>query len=93
MGRAVERARESGANPVTSAMELADQTMADWFDRVLGGEGGAHKRLSIKGRLALTMAEVPEQWPEHFLGPDPLPEEVLAQMRSIITETEGELGD
>ncbi len=25
--------------------------------------------------------------------PDPLPEEVLAQMRSIITETEGELGD
>jgi len=25
--------------------------------------------------------------------PDPLPEEALAQMRSIITETEGELGD
>jgi hypothetical protein len=24
--------------------------------------------------------------------PDPLPEEVLTQMRSIITETEGELG-
>jgi len=24
--------------------------------------------------------------------PDPLPEKVLAQMRSIITETEGELG-
>lgn len=86
VGRAVERARESGANPVTSAMELADQTMADWFDRVLGGEGGAHKRLSIKGRLALTMAEVPEQWPEHFLGPDPLPEEMAVSMRDCYLE-------
>lgn len=86
MERAVEAVRASGANPVTCAMELADQTMADWFDRVLGEEGGAHKRLSIKGRLALTMAEVPERWPEHFLGSGPLPEGMAASMRDCYLE-------
>lgn len=86
VGRAVDGVRESGANPVTCAMELADQTMADWFDRVLGEEGGAHKRLSIKGRLALTMAEVPERWPEYFLGPEPLPEPMAASMRDCYLE-------
>lgn len=84
--RAVETSGQNGSNPVTCAMELADQAMADWFDRVLGEGGGAHKRLSIKGRLALTMAEVPERWPEHFLGPDPLPGEMAESMRNCYLE-------
>jgi len=84
--RAYVTSRESGGPAVTCAMQLADQTMADWFDHVLGAEGGAHRRLSIKGRLSLTMAEVPERWPEHFLGPAPLPEEMVEAMRGCYLE-------
>lgn len=84
--RAVDESARRGGDPVTLTMELADRTMADWFHHVLGDNGAAESRLSIRGRLALAMANVPERWPEHFLGPDPLPGELAAAMRDCFLE-------
>ena len=84
--RAFEESKEQGGDPVTLTMQLADRTMAGWFHHVLGQDEVTQSRLSIQGRLALTMAEVPDRWPEHFLGPDPLPEEMAGLMRDCFLE-------
>ena len=86
INRSVQIVREDGGDPVVIAMGLADETMAAWFNRVLGQEGVGHHRLSIQGRLSLLMADVPNRWPEHLLANGPLPRELEESMRNCFLE-------
>jgi len=77
---------KEGGDPVIIAMGLADETMAAWFNRVLDQEAGSHRRLSVQGRLALLMADVPNRWPEHLLADGPLPREMMESMKNCYLE-------
>ncbi len=82
LARSMETYEEDkGRDPVVVAMNEADRTMAVWFDRILHQEDVRHKRISIRGRLALLMGDVPNRWPEHFLVEEQVPEPMADAMR------------
>lgn len=86
INRAVPIARKDGEDPVVIAMGLADETMAAWFNLVLGEDSAVHRRLSIQGRLSLLMADVPNRWPEHLLADGQLPPEMEESMKNCYLE-------
>ncbi len=78
--------RQAGAAPaeapVTLALREADRTITDWFGRVLA-RGAVHsRRLSVRGRLALALADAPGRWPDAFLAPVDPPRELSDTMRA-----------
>ena len=68
--------------PVTLALREADRVVTDWFARVLA-LGPAHsRRLGVRGRLALALADAPGRWPDAFLAPVPPPPSLSDAMRA-----------
>ncbi len=73
--------------PVTLALREADRLITEWFVRVLA-KGGAHsRRLSVRGRLALALADAPGRWPDAFLAPVAPPRELADAMRAAFLRT------
>lgn len=62
------------------AMEEALSELADWTQRVLD-EPLENRRLAARGRLALLLAGMPDQWQGVFLTPPPWPEDFVEAMR------------
>jgi hypothetical protein len=78
--------RRAAAEPQRSATELAaeemDRVVTDWFGDVLQVmPTGVNNWLSVRGRLALLLADMPGKWQEQFLQPKPWPEEFVNAMR------------
>ena len=73
-------ANEPHKNQTTVAMEEAHRITAEWLDRVLGKKNTSNK-ISVRGRLAMLLADVPDKWLEYFLEDGPWPEEFLKEMQ------------
>ena len=73
-------ARGEGIEPVTAAMQAADDRIGGWFERILNTGAGRDDRFHARGRLALIMANVPGRWPQHFLAANEPPEELARAM-------------
>ncbi len=69
------------SKPRRLAMEIALEKIARWTHEVLE-EGGEIGLLSVRGRLALLLTDMPTRWQSVFLTPGPWPEEFLAAMRN-----------
>jgi hypothetical protein len=82
---------EAGLEPTVLAMGVANERIAAWFDHVLGDPGESIGRLTVRGRLALTMADVPGRWPHYFLRPDADSPELKAAMQAAYLEAGPEL--
>ena len=68
--------------PVTRALREADNTITAWFARALEQQGAHSRRLGVRGRLALALADAPGRWPDAFLAPTPPPRELFETMRA-----------
>ncbi len=68
--------------PVTLALREADAAITDWFATVLAQEGTHSRRLGVRGRLALALADAPGRWPDAFLAPSAPPRELSDAMRA-----------
>jgi hypothetical protein len=68
--------------PVTVAMQVAQARMGEWLVHTLGEGDWADERFRARGRLALLLAEIPEQHPEHFLGTRELPKNAIDRLRT-----------
>lgn len=80
--RAAERKEaEPGRTPRELAMEETLGEIARWTHEVLE-EDAEDAQLSLRGRLALLLADMPNRWQGVFLTPAPWPEEFLRAMRS-----------
>jgi hypothetical protein len=74
--------REPDGNAVTIAAEELHRTLSEWYAAVLGSSDDMPDPfLSVRGRLALLIADVPGKWQDQFLKPPPWPEEFVRAMR------------
>jgi hypothetical protein len=73
--------------PVTLALREADRVITDWFARVLAQHATHLRRLGVRGRLALALADAPGRWPDAFLAPVPPPHELTSAMRAAYLRT------
>ncbi len=79
--RASERqTNEPDKAPRLLAMEEALTEVADWTKEVLDAPL-EHRRLAARGRLALLLAGMPDQWQGVFLTPAPWPAEFVDGMK------------
>ena len=83
LDRAIRRAADEPQRP---PMELAgeemDSVVSEWFTAVLDIPAATtNELLSVRGRLALLLADMPGKWQEQFLRPGPWPEEFVRAMR------------
>lgn len=74
--------RDTPLAPVTLALREADDTITAWFARALAQPGPHSRRLGVRGRLALALADAPGRWPRAFLAPTPPPRELTDNMRA-----------
>jgi hypothetical protein len=74
------RANEPDKPARLLAMEEALNEIADWTQEVLD-EPLQNRRLSSRGRLALLLAGMPDQWQGVFLTPAPWPPAFVEAMR------------
>lgn len=81
----------AGEEPLQIAMRIANERIAQWFDTILGDETPSGERISVRGRLALAMADVPGRWPHYFLRAEPPPPELVQAMRAAYLEAGPEL--
>ncbi len=68
--------------PVTRALREADIAITAWFARALEQQGPHSRRLGVRGRLALALADAPGRWPDAFLAPTPPPRPLSDAMRA-----------
>jgi hypothetical protein len=69
--------------PVTRALREADNAITAWFARALEQQGPHSRRLGVRGRLALALADAPGRWPDAFLAPTPPPRALSDAMRAV----------
>ena len=68
--------------PVTIAVQVAHARIGEWLTQSMGEGDWADERFRARGRLAVLLADVPHECPEHFLIPDPLPPGLRERMAS-----------
>jgi len=68
--------------PVTRALREADNAITAWFARALDQHGPHSRRLGVRGRLSLALADAPGRWPDAFLAPTPPPRALSETMRA-----------
>lgn len=68
--------------PAALASTIIDQIVLDWFRRVLETNGENPREVSLRGRLALLLTDLPTRWQDQFLSDPPWPDEFLQAMRS-----------
>lgn len=66
--------------PVTLAMRIAQARIGEWLVQALGHGDWADERFRARGRLALLLAEIPQQCPERFLALEELPAETKTRL-------------
>jgi hypothetical protein len=78
-----DNASDADAAPVTRALREADNAITAWFARALEQQGPHSRRLGVRGRLALALADAPGRWPDAFLAPTPPPRDLSDTMRAV----------
>lgn len=83
LDRAAARARaHADASPTDLAAREMNAVLDSWFARVLGREPEQlDPTLSVKGRLALLLADMPGRWQQLLLHPGPWPDEFTHAVR------------
>lgn len=83
LGRAAELAAANpGMSPTDMAAREMNAVLDSWFARVLGREPGQlDPTLSVKGRMALLLADMPGRWQQLLLHPGPWPDEFIRAVR------------
>ena len=66
--------------PVTLAMRIAQARIGEWLVQALGHGDWADERFRARGRLALLLADIPQDYPERFLALDELPPETKGRL-------------
>ncbi|MGJ8676612.1 MAG: hypothetical protein ACSHX0_03780 [Akkermansiaceae bacterium] len=77
---------ESGETPRLLAMDEVLNEVADWTCGVLG-EPLANRRLAARGRTALLLVGMSDQWQSVFLTPAPWPESFVLAMKRAYLES------
>lgn len=79
----VKRCIEQGdvRPPVQIASEKIEEELAEWFRALLGIEDSDETEVSLQGRLALILAELPHRWHVLLLTEPPWPEEFVTAVR------------
>lgn len=81
--RAAHRhAANPSLDPTTLAAEEAETMMDAWFADVLGINNREHQRIAIEGRVAMLLADGPQQWPYAFLDSSNIPADFATAMRA-----------
>lgn len=73
--------QDRSLDPAVIAVQEVDREVHEWFAVVLDLSGADKEALSQQGRLALLLAEMPEQWQDQFLQPAPWPEAFVSALR------------
>lgn len=68
-------------HPVLIASERVEEELADWFKNLLGIEDSDAAEVSLQGRLALILAELPHHWHVLLLTDPPWPDEFVMAVR------------
>jgi hypothetical protein len=92
MDRCAARIEAGDSRDVAQAATAeVERQVLDWFRAVLGIESSAHSNcdpdeISLRGRLAMLLAEMPAYWHGVFLTDPPWPEEFVQAVRSSYLE-------
>ena len=70
-----------GVDRTALAMETLDACLAAWLGRLLPAAEASHPNVLTRGRVALSLGEVPARWPEYFLRDGAAPAELVRVMR------------
>jgi hypothetical protein len=73
------------------AMKVAHTQIGQWFARIFPEGDWSDERFRARGRLALLLTDMPGRWSQHFLSPEPLPEELAEAMRTCAFQPGPEL--
>jgi hypothetical protein len=76
---------------INLAMKVAHAQIGQWFARIFPDGDWSDERLRARGRLALLLTDMPGKWSQHFLSPEPLPEELAEAMRTCVFQAGPEL--
>ena len=69
--------------PVKLAMEALHLRIGRWFARIGAEFDWTDERQRARGRLALVVSDLTGRWANYFLGPEPLPPELVAAMATF----------
>jgi hypothetical protein len=72
--------------PVVIAVEKVEEELAGWFRLLLGLEDSDETELSLRGRLALILAQTPHRWHGLLLTDPPWPHEFVMAVRESYLE-------
>jgi hypothetical protein len=83
----IEEARSRSAlaqaEPVEIAMEVAQSRIGAWLAQAGYPIDAANEQISVQGRLALIISDLPGRWANHFLSPDPVPAKLSEAMATF----------
>jgi hypothetical protein len=68
---------------VEIAMEVTHSRISAWFAQAGFPIDPANDLIRVQNRLALIIADLPRQWANHFLSPDPVPADFASAMASV----------
>lgn len=68
-------------NITTLAMSEAYRLTSEWCEKILGTKFIHSFGISIKGRLAMQLSDMPNKWAKYFLSEGELPQELISSMR------------
>jgi hypothetical protein len=69
--------------PVALAMRITHARIGAWFARAARGCDWSNERERARGRLALVIANLPGQWSNQFLSPEPVAPDLTAAMAAF----------
>jgi len=81
--RAIQQAQhQEGVSPTIIAAREMNAMLNEWFSKILNQPTTeVDPMLSVKGRLAMALADIPGRWQHLFLNPGPWPEEFVIAVR------------
>jgi hypothetical protein len=77
--------------PVTIASKEVEEEVAEWFRLLLEVDQGDILEISLRGRLALLLAEMPQRWHDQFLSGPPWPDAFVKAVRESYLDVLPEL--
>ncbi len=65
----------------TLAMQETFRMTSEWCEKVLGLEAHPGRGISLRGRLAMLISNMPLKWAKYFLSDEKLPKELINAMK------------
>jgi hypothetical protein len=80
---AVDRPLEE---PVELAMHVLHLQLGTWFVRAFNEGDWADERFRARGRLALVMTNMSNDWPQHFLVAEGVPSDITSELKECMLQ-------